>query len=354
VVIPLDRIDMILFSTKTDKDKRGLIGTIPYSAAPSSAYCRLITLMGRGAVRLEALPEQTLYPLVDSFIQTVTVPPGSREIPETIHSFPNGCLEPLLAVRSSLGAPLPVHALPLFGIWLSADILQADSILAKRSSHKPLLRQVKLLAAKSASAQTMWAVIAFAVVGPRSYRQQGPPLDRCCWPCATNPPHPLSSMPPQLQLSLPWQLSRQAVTPPDTPRTGHEMEELSVDEAIHFMQDWSFQLSGGCDDTGISLTGFPYAGVHPELPQAPVLVLGRPTFQSPRPRPHGSTSPRRALVRRGRRFLSHSPGGGVTIRRHGARRQSHPIPPSQEQGGGSGPLPARLQRRLLQARPIQG
>ena len=127
VVIPLVRIDMILFDTKTDKDKQGLIGPIPRSAVPSSAYCQLMNLLGRGVARLAALSEQALRPLVDSFIQTV--PPGSLEIPETIHRFPNGCLEPLLAVRSSLGIAFPVHALPLFGVWLSADTLQADSAL---------------------------------------------------------------------------------------------------------------------------------------------------------------------------------------------------------------------------------
>lgn len=121
VIFPLDRIDMILFCTKTDKDKRGLVATIPYSAVPSSAYCQLFTLLGRGAARLAALPEQTLHPLVDSFIQTV--PARSLEIPETIHRFPNGCLDPLLTIHSSLGVALPVHALSLFGEWLSADKL---------------------------------------------------------------------------------------------------------------------------------------------------------------------------------------------------------------------------------------
>ena len=56
------------------------------------------------------------------------------------------------------------------------------------------------------------------------------------------------------------------------------MDELSVDEAIHIMQDWSFDLFGGSDEEGFALSGFPYAGplrVYTGQPPTPVLVLGR-------------------------------------------------------------------------------
>ena len=58
-----------------------------------------------------------------------------------------------------------------------------------------------------------------------------------------------------------------------------------MDEAINFMQDWSFELFGGSDASGIAMAGFQYMGIqhnHPG-PQTPVLVLGRPITQSPGP-----------------------------------------------------------------------
>ena len=58
-----------------------------------------------------------------------------------------------------------------------------------------------------------------------------------------------------------------------------------MDEAIYFMQDWSFELFGGSDASGIAMAGFPYVGTPHNYPgpQAPVLVLGRPIAQSPAP-----------------------------------------------------------------------
>ena len=145
VFIPLDRIDIVIFGTKTDKSRKGLVATIPYSALPSSAYGQLVNLLARGATRLAALSVQIQQPLIDSFTQSVRA--GAQEIPETIPLFPSSCVEPLLAIRSSLGIPLPVHALPLFGEWLSADSLNERSDLSQRAAYKPLLRAVKLLAA---------------------------------------------------------------------------------------------------------------------------------------------------------------------------------------------------------------
>ena len=56
-----------------------------------------------------------------------------------------------------------------------------------------------------------------------------------------------------------------------------------MDEALHIMQDWSFQLYGGGDETGVALAGFPYAGPLHILSQAQnlVLALGRPSPLSP-------------------------------------------------------------------------
>ncbi len=72
VVIPMDRVDVLLFSTKTDKDKRGLVASIPYSADPHSAFQQLFFLLARrGTARLASLPALTRLPLVDTFIQTV-------------------------------------------------------------------------------------------------------------------------------------------------------------------------------------------------------------------------------------------------------------------------------------------
>jgi hypothetical protein len=145
VTIPLNRIDAVFFGSKTDKDKKGMVASIPYSADPGSAHYQLLALLARGAARLAALPEQIRQPLVDSFC--LTVPAEAQQIPETIFLFPNGCVEPLLALRSSLGIALPVHALPLFGAWLSLDHLQANTDLNQRTSYKPLLREVQRLAA---------------------------------------------------------------------------------------------------------------------------------------------------------------------------------------------------------------
>jgi hypothetical protein len=145
VVIPQDRIDIVIFGTKTDKDKKGMVASIPFSLDPASAHYQLLALLSLGAARLAALPEQIRQPLIDSLCRTV--PADTSQIPETIFRFPSGCLEPLLALQSSWGTPLPVHALPLFGEWLSSNQLEANTVLAQRSSYKPLLRAVKRLAA---------------------------------------------------------------------------------------------------------------------------------------------------------------------------------------------------------------
>lgn len=139
VVVPGSRIDAVVFGTKTDKAKTGQVATIPYSRHPSSAYYQLLALLARGAARLAALPQPLLSLLVDAFIRSV----GIEEIPESIHRFPVGCLDPLL----SLGIALPVHSLPLFGSWLYMDTLQLSSRLDHRMAYKPLLRKVKQLGA---------------------------------------------------------------------------------------------------------------------------------------------------------------------------------------------------------------
>jgi hypothetical protein len=142
IVVPDDRIDAVVFGTKTDKAKHGMIITIPFSRCPSSAYCQLLGLLARALARLAALPQPLLSQLVDAFLLTV----GSQPIPETIHRFPAGCLEPLLSIQSSQGTALPAHSLPLFGAWLSSDVLSVSSSLAARDPYKPLLRKVKCLA----------------------------------------------------------------------------------------------------------------------------------------------------------------------------------------------------------------
>jgi hypothetical protein len=147
VNIPFSRIDAVIFGTKTDKDKRGLVASIPFSAEPGSAHYQLLALLARGATRLAGLPAQIRQPLVDSFCQTVAADSAKASpVPETIHRFPSGCLEPILALRSSLGLQMPVHSLPLFGAWLSSNSLCISSDLAQRASYKALLRQVKQLA----------------------------------------------------------------------------------------------------------------------------------------------------------------------------------------------------------------
>ncbi len=128
IVVPDDRIDAVVFGTKTDKAKHGMIITIPFSCCPGSAYCQLLGLLARALARLAALPQPLLSQLVDAFLLTV----GSQPIPETIYSFPAGCLEPLLSIQSSQGTALPAHSLPLFGAWLSSDVLSVSSSLAAR------------------------------------------------------------------------------------------------------------------------------------------------------------------------------------------------------------------------------
>ena len=59
-----------------------------------------------------------------------------------------------------------------------------------------------------------------------------------------------------------------------------------MDEAIHIMQGWNFNLFGGGDASGVAFAGFPYAGplrTPTQDFQAPVLVLGRPFALSPCP-----------------------------------------------------------------------
>ena len=67
-----------------------------------------------------------------------------------------------------------------------------------------------------------------------------------------------------------------------------------MDEAVLIIEDWSFQLFGGTDASGIALLGFPYVGtLPPDYPRpgragqtpvtGPVLILGKPSALSPGP-----------------------------------------------------------------------
>eukprot|EP00291_Cryptomonas_curvata_P011288 CAMPEP_0172201030 /NCGR_PEP_ID=MMETSP1050-20130122/29725_1 /TAXON_ID=233186 /ORGANISM="Cryptomonas curvata, Strain CCAP979/52" /LENGTH=80 /DNA_ID=CAMNT_0012878535 /DNA_START=468 /DNA_END=710 /DNA_ORIENTATION=+ len=50
-----------------------------------------------------------------------------------------------------------------------------------------------------------------------------------------------------------------------------------------FTQNWSFELLGGSDASGVALTGSPHVGALSNHTGPPVLVLGRPTAQPPGP-----------------------------------------------------------------------
>ena len=146
VFVPNDRIDLPLFGTKTDLKREGQRSLIPFSGSPDSAYASLVELLRQGSIRLATLPQKIRDHLIDDFVASVCAEP----LPATITSFPRGCLEPLLGLRSSVsGQPLPVHKLPLFGAWLTKDKLGLSSHLTARTSYKPLLRLVKKAAAKA-------------------------------------------------------------------------------------------------------------------------------------------------------------------------------------------------------------
>ena len=145
VFVPFDRIDLPLFGTKTDQKRLGQQSPIPFSTEAGSAWVELTTLLNRGALRLATLPIDVRDRLIDQFVSAV----GNEPLPATISAFPAGCLDPLFGLCSSVsGEPLPIHRLPLFGDWLSKNHLGTTGRLAGRASYKPLLRRVKLTAAR--------------------------------------------------------------------------------------------------------------------------------------------------------------------------------------------------------------
>ena len=144
VVIPNSRIDVCVFGSKTDTKRMGQQSPVPFSSEKGSAWVELFSLLKRGATRFAALPEATRDGLIDAFVAAVGPDPG----PDTLASFPAGCLDPLIGMHSSSsGALLPVRRLPLFGHWLSKNHLSLATELTGRATYKPLLRDVKAAAA---------------------------------------------------------------------------------------------------------------------------------------------------------------------------------------------------------------
>ena len=145
VIVPDARIDLCLFGSKTDTKRTGQQSPIPFSSKPGSAWVELFALLRRGAIRLAGLPIAARDRLIDAFVAAV----GTDPVPDNIAAFPDGCLDPLFGLHSSSsGALLPVHRLPLFGHWLSKTNLGFTGKLTGRDTYKPLLRSLKVAAAR--------------------------------------------------------------------------------------------------------------------------------------------------------------------------------------------------------------